>query len=97
MLVNLRKTFITAYDVHHHQPLSTDNIRYQGFLLCHLPARESFPYLGPGSQRCVGRKAGEAESVRQESEAQGEVRDPWSKAGSCEELDATFPARIHGQ
>jgi hypothetical protein len=46
-----------------------------------------------GSQRCVGRKAGEAEPVRQGSEAQGAVRDPWSKAGSGEELTATFPAR----
>ena len=46
MRVNLRKTFVTAYDFRHNQPLPTDNIRYQGAPLRHLPARESFPYLG---------------------------------------------------
>jgi hypothetical protein len=55
MCVNLRKTFITAYDFHRHQPLFTDNIRYQGFPLCHLPARESFPYLGV-SAALVGKR-----------------------------------------
>jgi hypothetical protein len=91
--MNLRKTFITAYDFHRNQPLFTDNIRYQGFPLCPI----SFPYRDLGVNAAldaVGLKAGETESVHiKGSEAQGAVRDPWSKAGSGEELAATFPAR----
>jgi hypothetical protein len=63
MRVNLRKTFIIAYDFHHFQPLSTDNIRYQGFPLCHLPARESFPYLGV-SAALVGKRGRKSLCVR---------------------------------
>jgi hypothetical protein len=63
MRVNLRKTFITAYDFHRHQPLSTDNIRYQGFPLCHLPARESFPYLGV-SAALLGKRGRQSLCVR---------------------------------
>jgi hypothetical protein len=55
MRVNLREIFITAYDFYRHQPLSTDNIRYQGFPLCHLPARESFPCLGVSAALVGGR------------------------------------------
>jgi hypothetical protein len=63
MRVNLRETFITGYDFHHHQSLPTGNIRYQWLPLCHLPARESYPHLGV-SAALVGKRGRRGLSVK---------------------------------
>ena len=46
MRVKLEKSVATAFDFLLKQELSTDGILYQGVPLVHLPASESFPYLG---------------------------------------------------
>ena len=46
MQVKLEKSVATAYDFLQRQELPTDCILYQGVPLVHLPASESFPYLG---------------------------------------------------
>ena len=59
--VKLAKSFITAYDYGRKQMLPTDGILYRGSPLVHLPADQSFPYLGvraslvsAGSRRRAG-------------------------------------------
>jgi hypothetical protein len=47
MRVKLEKTVATAFDFLRRQDLSTEGVLYQGAPLVHLPAGESFPYLGP--------------------------------------------------
>ncbi len=46
MRVKLEKTVATAFDIRRRQELSTEGVLYQGTPLVHLPAGESFPYLG---------------------------------------------------
>ena len=46
MRVKLEKTVATAFDFRRRQELSTEGVLYQGTPLVHLPAGESFPYLG---------------------------------------------------
>jgi hypothetical protein len=88
------ENLITADDIHRPKPLSTDNIGYQGFSLCHPPARE-LPISGSLSQCCISWKVGAAGPESQRSEAQAVVRDSQSQAGICCELvsESAIPAR----
>ena len=57
MRVKLSKSAITAYDFASRTDLTTDHIKYSGASLVHLPANESFRYLGVRTALTRGRSA----------------------------------------
>ena len=58
MRVKLPKSFITAFDFRAKKELLTQEILYNGATLVHLPADESFPYLGVRASLIPKRKNG---------------------------------------